>query len=334
MKTFFLLLWFFAWLFTSCKKETKATTIPSIRDGSSTIYTGPIIDMHLHAYNSGNPQFDETVNPVTREKRVGSKNPAAHKKETFEVMEKNKIVLAMVSAPDGKNEVLLDWRNEHPQKILIGQSVVNPDNKNVESLHQQFKEGKLDAIGEVMPNYAGILPTDRRLIKIFELAEQINIPLGYHLFPGGPPGGAYFAYPMTRAGQAKPLQMEELLIAHPNLRVYIMHAGWPFLEEMKALMYAHPQIYVDIGLICWYLPRAEFHKYLKGFIDAGFEKRIMFGSDQMTWPEEVTNGIEAVNAAPFLTMEQKADIFYLNAARFLELSQEQIDEHQYSSVQN
>ena len=107
-----------------------------------------------------------------------------------------------------------------------------------------------------------------------------------------------------------------------------MHAGWPFLEDMKALMYAHPQVYVDVSVICWNLPREEFHNYLKGLTDAGFVKRIMFGSDQMTWPAEIANGIEAVNAAPFLSLQQKADIFYFNAANFLELSQDQINQHQ------
>jgi len=28
------------------------------------------------------------------------------------------------------------------------------------------------------------------------------------------------------------------------LRLYVMHAGWPFLDKMKALLYEHPQVYV------------------------------------------------------------------------------------------
>ena len=117
----------------------------------------------------------------------------------------------------------------------------------------------LHALAEVAPNYAGVLPTDPVMAPYFDLAEELNIPIGYHLFPGGPPGGAYFAYPKTRARQAKPLQMEEILLARPNMKIFIMHAGWPFLEDMKALMYAHPQVYVEIGVINWLLTRQEFH---------------------------------------------------------------------------
>lgn len=106
-----------------------------------------------------------------------------------------------------------------------------------------------------------------------------------------------------------------------------MHAGWPYLEDMKALMYAHLQVYVDLGVICWALPRKEFHKFLQGLVESGFEKRIMFGSDQMEWASTMDEAIEAVNSATFLSLEQKEDIFYNNAARFLELSKEEIADH-------
>ena len=45
----------------------------------------------------------------------------------------------------------------------------------------------------------------------------------------------------------------------------------------------------------------------------------MFGSDQMRWPEKIDDAIEAIDEATYLTAEQKRDIFYNNAARFLRL---------------
>jgi predicted TIM-barrel fold metal-dependent hydrolase len=49
---------------------------------------------------------------------------------------------------------------------------------------------------------------------------------------------------------------------------------------------------------------------------AGLGDRIMFGSDQMIWPEGIGLAIAHINDAPFLTWEQKRDIFYANAVRF------------------
>ena len=88
---------------------------------------------------------------------------------------------------------------------------------------------------------------------------------------------------------------------------------------MIGLLYAHPQVYIDVGVIDWTQPRAEFHRYLRLLVDAGYGKRIMFGSDQMVWPEAIGMAVEAIASADFLSREQKADIFYNNAARFLRL---------------
>ena len=55
----------------------------------------------------------------------------------------------------------------------------------IRSYYERFKSGKLKVIGEVAPNYDGILPTDESLTKYFDLAVELDIPIGYHLFPGG-----------------------------------------------------------------------------------------------------------------------------------------------------
>jgi hypothetical protein len=53
----------------------------------------------------------------------------------------------------------------------------------------------------------------------------------------------------------------------------------------------------------------------------------MFGSDQMVWPGLIEPAIGIIEEAPFLSEEQKRDIFYDNAARFLRSSEEEIARH-------
>ena len=105
-----------------------------------------------------------------------------------------------------------------------------------------------------------------------------------------------------------------------------MHGGWPYIDDVKALMYAHPNVYVDIAVTNWILPQEEFNHYVKSLMDAGFGNRIMYGTDQMVWPEVISVGIETVNNADFLTLDQKEDIFFDNAAEFLGLNETQIAE--------
>ncbi len=95
-----------------------------------------------------------------------------------------------------------------------------------------------------------------------------------------------------------------------------MHAGWPFIEETKAILYMYPQVNVDVAVINWALPVKEFHNYLEQLVVAGFSKRIMYGSDQMVWKDALKISIDNIESAIFLTAQQKDDIFYNNAKKF------------------
>lgn len=125
--------------------------------------------------------------------------------------------------------------------------------------------------------------------------------------------------PRFRAALGSPLLLEEVLNRHPKLRLYLMHAGYPYLDETIALMSVYPQVYADLSVIDWIIPRDEFHRYLQGLVRAGFGRRLMFGSDPMIWPEAIGRAIEGVDSAPFLSAAEKRDIFCGNAATFLRL---------------
>jgi hypothetical protein len=218
----------------------------------------------------------------------------------------------------GSPERVARWLQDAPDRIMpaVDLTLTNPpDLARLRALH---KEGRVKALAEILVQYEGIAVTDPRLEPYFSLAEELDVPVGIHMGPG-PPGVAYFGAPGYRMALTDPLQLEPVLVKHPRLRVFVMHAGWPMLERTIALMYAHPQVYVDIGVIDTVFPEAEFHRYLRGLIDAGFGKRIMFGSDQMVWPELIEVAIERVQRVPGLSPAQRRAILYDNAARFLRI---------------
>ena len=71
----------------------------------------------------------------------------------------------------------------------------------------------------------------------------------------------------------------------------------------------------------------HFYGQLKRLVDAGFVKRIMWGSDQMVLAARHRRRHRDYPAASFLNEEQKRDIFYNNAARFLRIRKEEIAKH-------
>ena len=209
------------------------------------------------------------------------------------------------------------WKAAGKDRILVALNDI--PSGSVESLRNRLKQKEIADFAELAPAYKGKAPGDPSMEPYYALAEEFDIPVGIHMGLA-PPGASYFMPNDYRARrQASLLLLEDLLVRHPKLRVWAMHAGWPLLDDAIATLFAHPQLYVDVAGICYIIPRADFYHYLNRLIEAGFESRIMFGSDNVIWPDAIPVAIQSIKDAPFLTSEQKRDILYNNAARFLRL---------------
>lgn len=265
-------------------------------------------------YLKGPPCADTLWSPTTDEEVM---------RQTIDVMERNN-VFGVLS--DYSVERVATWRAAAPDRFIpgiqfiLGESDVTPD-----SLRRLVNTGQVQVFGEISNWYDGIDPDDPRMEPYWALAEELDVPVAYHLHPGRP-GEPYAGYG-ARGRLVSALTMEEVLVRHPRLRVYLMHAGYPLLDDLLALLYSHPQVYVDVAAIVYSEPRAAFYRYLQQIVEAGFGNRVMFGSDQMVWPEAIERAITVIEEAPFLGQEQRRDILYNNAARFLRLSEEEIARH-------
>lgn len=228
----------------------------------------------------------------------------------------------------GTPELVAQWTEAAPGRFFPGLGFqIEPGAPSPEELEKMHLDGKLKVLAEVTNQYLGIAPDDERMEPYWALAERLDIPVGIHL-GNGPPGVIYLGASGYRARLHSALTLEEVLVRHPRLRVYIMHAGYPMLDDLLTVMYAHPQVYVGIGVIVYTQPRPAFYRFLERIFEAGYGKRVMFGSDHMVWPETIERSIRVIEEAPFLTEEQKRDVLYNNAARFLRLSDEELARQQ------
>lgn len=237
--------------------------------------------------------------------------------------------LNIVGVLSGPASLVASWIAAAPDRFIpgLGFQLGSPtDEYSTDSLRRLHAAGRLAVLAEVANQYMGIAPDDARMEPYWALAEELDMPVGIHVGTG-PPGVIYLGAAGYRARLHSALTMEEVLVRHPRLRVYLMHAGYPMLDDLLAVMYAHPQVYVDVGVIVYTQPRAAFYRYLRGIVEAGFANRVMFGSDQMVWPGAMERSVGVIEDAPFLTAAQKRDILYNNAARFLRLSKEEIARH-------
>jgi uncharacterized protein len=284
----------------------------------------PIIDVHMHAYPAGVALPASLPNPVTGTS-PGLKDGEAHLQACLAEMKRLNIVKGVVSGGDGNRlAVALHWRDAAPDRIIAAAGVRGSEDTplpEIGVLRKAFEERRLRVLGEVTAQYAGLSLSDPKYEPYLALAEELDVPVAVHTGVG-PPGISYDpCCHGFRASLGNPALLEEALNGHPKLRLNVMHGGWPYLQETIALMFVYPQVYTDLGAIDWALPRPEFHAYLGALMRAGFGTRVMFGSDQMYWPEAIGMAVEAIDTATFLTPSEKRDIFYGNAVRFLQLEQ-------------
>jgi predicted TIM-barrel fold metal-dependent hydrolase len=282
----------------------------------------PIIDVHLHAYPDDMP-IPAAINPATG-KAVQLKNGAAHRAACLAEMKRLNIVKGIVSGGDGDRLAAAEsWHDADPDRIIPGAGIRGSDDTplpDLDSLRNDFKSHRLRVLGEVTTQYAGLTLDDPKYARYLALAEELDIPVALHT--GTMPPGMSFdpCCRKARGHLGDPILVEEALNRYPKLRLNLMHAGWPYLDDTISILFHYPQGNADLGAIDWLLPRAEFHHYLQALIRPGFGKRLMFGTDQMYWPEGIAMAVGAVSSAPFLSPDEKRDIFYNNAAKFYQLT--------------
>ena len=283
----------------------------------------PIIDMHLHALTFEEPPFaNRPPHPLTGNPPE-AKTTADLVRLTLEAMDRYNIKVGVLS---GRLETVHEWKAKAPDRFLASalfsgrpasdRTALNPS-PSLDSLRREHAAGRLQALGEITAPYEGVDYAGPELAPYFALAAELKMPVGVHTgltFPGA----VYTCCPKYRIERGNPAQLDEVLARNPGLRLYMMHMGEMFQESIVAILHMYPQVYIDVAVMNWGgMPREQFHANLQALVHAGLGKRIMFGSDQMVWPELIGPAIEGIESASFLTDEQKHDIFYNNAARFL-----------------
>ena len=301
----------------------------------------PIFDIHVHTMKV-NPSWSSPMcpwfltsmpgsDPLSQENNFMSVDcvdplmPAESDQDMQDEVIKRINDFNMTMVAFGDAEILHKWVNAAPKgRIIPGIGISNAKEMTVEAFRDSLTNGFYKVMAEVAPQYQGISPADPSLDPYFAVAEELNIPVGIHMGTGGN-GSANLSQPSYRASMGDPFLLEDLLARHPKLKVWVMHAGYPMLDHMIALMGANAYVYVDIAGMIWSYPLDEVHSYIKRLVQAGFEKRIIYGTDFMMWPRLFETSMGVIEHAQYLSEDQKRDIMFNNAVRFFRMDNSQFD---------
>ena len=298
----------------------------------------PVIDVHVHAMDesfpgggpmcpneskflASDPATKESGNGWSQEDCTPKLSPSA-KGEYLKDMAAEMQRLNVTAVVFGDDKSVQKWKDAMPGRVIPGTSFTSGMGGNgrvpIDELRADFTKKGFKVMGEIGLQYEGLSPSDMSVDQYFALAEELDIPVAIHMGTGGS-GRANIGMPKFRGSAGNPLLLEELLARHPKLRVQVMHAGYPMIDNMLTLLQANSHVYVDIAGLVWSYPLKEVNRYIQRLVEAGFEDRVMFGTDQMEWPKLMSYSISLIQNADYLSPEEKRDILYNNAARFLRL---------------
>jgi predicted TIM-barrel fold metal-dependent hydrolase len=311
--------------YTSLFAQNTSTTVP------------PVIDVHVHAmagFPGASPMCPNTSkfiasDPIAKESPFGwvqeecspKLYPSAageYIKDVVAEMERLNVTAVVFGDPKSVQQ----WKDAAPARVIPGTAFSNgmaPGGRvPLDELRKDFAKDGFKVMGEIGLQYEGLSPSDPSVDAYFALAEELDVPVAIHMGTGGS-GRANIAMPKFRGSMGNPLLLEELLARHPKLRVQVMHAGYPMIDNMLTLLQANSHVYVDVAGLIWSYPIKEVNRYIERLVNGGFEDRVMFGTDQLIWPKLMAYSISIIQNADYLTNQQKRDILYNNAARFLRL---------------
>ncbi len=229
----------------------------------------------------------------------------------------DKVIVFGIKAPfTGINcdqHLIANFVSQHPEKF-IGWCSVDPNDADcVYQLEYYVNDLGLRGL-KCSPIYQNWNPQDPKHLPLFRRAESLGIPVNIHQ-------GTSF----VRTGPLKyanPIQLEDIAVACPDLRIVISHMGHPWEDECVVLIRKHPNLYTNVSAL-HYRPLRHYQAYMTA-IEYGVEHKLIFGSDfpsataaQVIAGQNKINNVVAGTMFPTISEEVLHNIIYENWKSFL-----------------
>ena len=201
----------------------------------------------------------------------------------------DKVIVFAIDAPftgiRGDQELIARFAKEHSDRF-IGWCSVDPNDPDcVRKLEYYVKELGLRGL-KCSPIYQNWDPQDPKHLPLFKKAEELDIPLNIHQ-------GTSFVRPGPLK-YSNPVQLEDIAIACPKLRIIISHMGHPWETECIVLIRKHPNLFANVSAL-HYRPWRHYQAFITA-MEYGVEHKLIFGSDfPSAIPEQVIAGLKKVN---------------------------------------
>src|SRR5688572_4099600 len=229
----------------------------------------------------------------------------------------DKVIVFGIKAPfcgiNADQELIATFVKQHSDRFIGWCSVDPNDPACIEQL--DYYVNRLGFRGlKCSPIYQNWDPQDPKHLPLFKKAESLGIPVNIHQ-------GTSFVRPGPLK-YANPVQLEDIAIACPGLRMVIAHMGHPWEDECVVLIRKHPNPYANVSAL-HYRPLRHYQSLMTA-VEYGVEHKLILGSDfpsatlaQVIAGQRKVNEILEGTRLPRVPDDVVENIIYENWKRFL-----------------
>jgi len=137
------------------------------------------------------------------------------------------------------NEMVAEVVRANPDR-LIGFASVDP-NKGAAALKELRRAVEQDDMRglKLVPHLCEIQVNEPVMYPLYEQARDLGIPVLFHM-------GTQF-HSGTKLKFCRPIDVDEVAVDFPDLKLIIAHFGWPWYEEALAVVHRNPNVYFNIA---------------------------------------------------------------------------------------
>ncbi|GAB3042202.1 amidohydrolase family protein [Virgibacillus ainsalahensis] len=165
---------------------------------------------------------------------------------------------------------------DNPGKF-IGFAGYNPHKgtESIKTVRKALLEQGYKAV--VIPPYEhGLTADDRRYYPLYSLCDELGVPIWIH--------SSINYYAETPVSIDHPSNLEKPLMDFKNLKIIAGHGGWPWFDDLLALLLKYDNLFVDISAFRpKYIaqPNTGWDMFMY-YADNLIQDQIVFGSDWVT----------------------------------------------------
>lgn len=270
-----------------------------------------VFDAHLHAYR---PEEWAPTDWIAADFGAFRRWPKSYARTSEELERRTVRFMDAAGVRIGLlshyNETVRKWVTDHPDRFLpsyFPSPTIDDASWDFDTFKREAGRGRWRALGEVNHGWMVRPLEDPLLFPYYEVCERRGLPVVLHT---GPDGVNNYDYDVALTD---PLRLRPVLRQFPKLRVVLYHMGWPHFDHALYMSYAFGNVFLEVGAVVWLFPKLT-QRMMTETVDAIGSDRLLFGTDQMLWPQMIPKAVQAVSSAENLSERDKRRILWDNSA--------------------